>query len=105
MRPVSRVPLVCRGPGVLRFGTVPAPGPVPAPVPVPLPVMSLGAVFAGMLPNPPLTVDQVRLLAVDNVVGYEAKGLGDLGITATPVAAILPEYMGCYRPGGQFARR
>ena len=74
-------------------------------VPVPLPVMSLGALFAGMLPNPPLTVDQVRLLAVDNVVGYEAKGLGDLGITATPVAAILPEYMGCYRPGGQFARR
>lgn len=74
-------------------------------VPVPLPVMSLGAVFAGMLPNPPVTVDQVRLLAVDNVVGYDAKGLGDLGITATPVAAILPEYMGRYRPGGQFSKR
>jgi len=74
-------------------------------VPVPLPVMSLGAVFAGLLPNPPLTVDQVRLLAVDNVVGYDAKGLSDLGITATPVSAILPEYMGCYRPGGQFAKR
>ena len=74
-------------------------------VPVPGPVMSLGAVFAGLLPNPPLTVDQVRLLAVDNVVGYDAKGLSDLGITATPVAAILPEYMGCYRPGGQFAKR
>lgn len=74
-------------------------------VPVPLPVMSLGAVFAGLLPNPPLTVDQVRLLAVDNVVGYDAMGLSDLGITATPVSAILPEYMGCYRPGGQFAKR
>lgn len=74
-------------------------------VPVPLPLMSLGAVFAGMLPNPPLTVDQVRLLAVDNVVGYDAKGLADLGITATPVAAVLPDYMGCYRPGGQFAKR
>lgn len=74
-------------------------------VPVPLPVMSLGAVFAGLLPNPPVTVDQVRLLAVDNVVGYDAKGLADLGITATPVSAILPEYMGCYRPGGQFSKR
>lgn len=74
-------------------------------VPVPLPVMSLGAVFAGLLPNPPVTVDQVRLLAVDNVVGYDAKGLADLGVTATPVSAILPEYMGCYRPGGQFSKR
>ena len=74
-------------------------------LPVPLPLMSFGAVFAGMLPNPPLTVDQVRLLAIDNVVGYDARGLADLGITATPVSAILPDYMGCYRPGGQFSKR
>ena len=74
-------------------------------LPVPLPLMSFGAVFAGMLPNPPLTVDQVRLLAIDNVVGYDARGLADLGITATPVLAILPDYMGCYRPGGQFSKR
>ena len=74
-------------------------------LPVPLPLMSFGAVFAGMLPNPPLTVDQVRLLAIDNVVGYDARGLADLGITATPVSAILPDYMGRYRPGGQFSKR
>ncbi|MGC6518702.1 MAG: complex I NDUFA9 subunit family protein [Candidatus Puniceispirillaceae bacterium] len=74
-------------------------------IPVPLPLMSLGALFTGMLPNPPLTVDQVRLLAMDNVVGHKARGLDDLGITPTPVSAILPEYMGCYRPGGQFSRR
>ncbi len=73
-------------------------------VPVPLGLMSLGAMFTGLLPNPPLTVDQVRLLAVDNVVSDGARGLADLGIAPTPVAAILPDYMGCYRPGGQFSR-
>ena len=73
-------------------------------VPVPLGLMSLGAMFTGLLPNPPLTMDQVRLLAVDNVVSDGARGLSDLGIAPTPVAAILPDYMGCYRPGGQFSR-
>ena len=74
-------------------------------VPVPLPLMRLGAIFTGLLPNPPLTVDQVRLLAIDNVVGHNARGLNDLGITATPVSAIIPGYLGCFRPGGQFAKR
>jgi uncharacterized protein YbjT (DUF2867 family) len=74
-------------------------------LPVPLPIMSLGAVFAGLLPNPPVTVDQVRLLAMDNVVSAGARGLDELGVTPTPVAAILPEYLSRYRPGGQFASR
>ena len=73
-------------------------------VPVPLGLMSLGAMFTGLLPNPPLTMDQVRLLAVDNVVSDGARGLADLGVAPTPVSAILPDYMGCYRPGGQFSR-
>ena len=74
-------------------------------IPVPLPLMSLGAVFTGLLPNPPLTVDQVRLLAMDNVVGHGSRGLDELGITPTPVAAVIPSYLGCFRPGGQFSRR
>ncbi|MDA7599817.1 complex I NDUFA9 subunit family protein [Alphaproteobacteria bacterium] len=73
-------------------------------VPVPLSVMSFGAVFAGLLPNPPVTVDQVRLLAMDNVVSQDAAGLSDLGIVATPVETILPSYLGRFRPGGQFSR-
>ena len=73
-------------------------------VPVPLGVMRLGAIFAGMLPNPPLTVDQMRLLESDNVVGKKAKGLADLGIEATPVDTILPGYLSRFRPGGKFAR-
>jgi NADH dehydrogenase len=74
-------------------------------VPVPLAMMSFGAIFTGLLPNPPLTRDQVRLLAVDNVAADGAAGFAELGITPTPVATIIPEYLGSYRPGGQFSRR
>ena len=74
-------------------------------VPVPLGVMSLGAMVTGMLPNPPLTRDQVRLLAVDNVVADDARGLAELGVMPTPVEAIISDYLACFRPGGQFARR
>ena len=74
-------------------------------VPVPLGAMSLGAMITGLLPNPPLTMDQVRLLAVDNVVSDEARGLADLGIVQTPVDTIIPGYLSCFRPGGQFSRR
>ncbi len=74
-------------------------------VPVPLGVMSLGAMVTGLLPNPPLTLDQVRLLAIDNVVSEDARGLAELGIAPTPVDAIIPGYLSCFRPGGQFARR
>ena len=74
-------------------------------VPVPLAAMSLGAMITGLLPNPPLTMDQVRLLAVDNVVSEDAPGLADLGIAPTSVDAIIPGYLSCFRPGGQFSRR
>lgn len=59
--------------------------------------------FLGLLPNPPITLDQLRMLGGDNVVSEDAKGLGDLGITPTLVEAILPSYLHQYRPKGQFA--
>ncbi len=37
-------------------------------LPVPMPLARIMAAFAGMLPNPPLTRDQLTLLAHDNVV-------------------------------------
>ena len=73
-------------------------------LPVPLSLMSFGAVFAGLLPNPPVTVDQVRLLAKDNVVSDGALGFADLGITPASADTILPTYLGRFRPGGEFAR-
>ena len=73
-------------------------------MPVPLWAMRCGALFTGLLPNPPLTVDQVRLLAGDNVADPMRLGLLEIGITPTPVDTILPQYLARFRPGGRFAR-
>ena len=72
-------------------------------VPVPFFAMSCGASIAGLLPNPPITVDQVRLLKCDNIVSKGARTLSDLGVTPTCVDAVLPTYLDRYRPGGLFA--
>ena len=71
-------------------------------VPVPFLVLSCGAAFAGLLPNPPITRDQVRLLKRDNIVGKGARNLADLGVTATCIDVVLPTYLDRYRPGGLF---
>lgn len=71
---------------------------------VPLSIMSFGAVFAGLLPSPPVTVDQIKLLKMDNIVAKNALNLADMGITATNMDAILPSYLARFRPGGQFSR-
>lgn len=60
--------------------------------------------FLGLLPNAPITLDQLKMLKKDNVVSEDSKGLSDLGITPTPVEAILPSYLHHYRPKGQFAQ-
>ncbi|WP_416898774.1 MAG: complex I NDUFA9 subunit family protein [Minwuia sp.] len=72
---------------------------------VPLPfaaALPLGAVMQ-FLPNPPLTLDQVKQLGHDNVVSDGAPGLAELGISApTPMQAIAPSYLARYRkPGSQ----
>ena len=57
------------------------------------------------LPNPPITEDQLAMLATDNVVAEGAKGLSDLGREPTPLAAIAPEYLVKYRRHGRFSRK
>ncbi|HEY2482887.1 MAG TPA: complex I NDUFA9 subunit family protein [Caulobacteraceae bacterium] len=52
---------------------------------------------------PPLTSDQVELLRTDNVVSAGAIGLADLGVTPTPVEAVIPSYLYRFRKGGQYA--
>lgn len=61
------------------------------------------AVTLGLVHNGLMTRDQVRNLARDNVVGADAKGFADLGISATPMETVLPEYLWRYRPSGQYA--
>lgn len=48
------------------------------------------------------TPDQITLLMQDNVVSPTARGLQDLGITPTDMAAVLPGYLWRFRPSGQF---
>ena len=73
-------------------------------LPVPFAALALGASVVGMLPNPPLTIDQLKLLKVDNVVAEGALKLADLGIVATCIDAVVPSYLARYRPGGLFRR-
>ena len=63
----------------------------------------LGRTLTGGLVKGPLTRDQVRNLAVDNVVGPDAQGFTALGITPTSMAAVLPDYLWRFRPSGQYA--
>lgn len=72
-------------------------------IPVPFWLARMQAFFLQMLPNPLLTVDQVRLLENDTIVGEGARGLSDLGITPTPAEIVLPTYLARFRPLGQFA--
>jgi NADH dehydrogenase len=60
------------------------------------------AVSGGLIENKMLTRDQVRNLALDNVVADDAKGFADLGIEPTPMASVLPEYLWRFRPSGQY---
>jgi len=53
-----------------------------------------------LVPGKPFTRDQLSLLQQDNVVAPGALGLADLGITATPVELIVPDYLDRYRQGG-----
>jgi NADH dehydrogenase len=61
------------------------------------------AVTLGLIGNSVLTRDQVKSLRTDNVVAPGAKGFADLDIAPTAMASVLPEYLWCYRPSGQYA--
>ena len=71
-------------------------------VPLPFALAAAQARFLELLPVPPLTRDQVRMLRRDNVVSEGALTLADLGIAPTAAEVILPTYLDRYRPGGRF---
>ena len=76
-------------------------------IPEPFWLAKLQAFFLQLLPKPPLTIDQVRLLQTDNVVSEAAKRarrtLDALGIEAIAIEAVVPDYLEQYRPRGQFS--
>lgn len=57
----------------------------------------------GLISNGLLTRDQLRLLAVDNVVAPGARGFADLGIDPVAFESVIPEYLWRFRPSGQYA--
>lgn len=73
-------------------------------LPVPFGLAEFMATFMTLLPNPPLTRDQVKLLREDNVVSGE-NALDTLGIAPHAVELILPTYMDMYRKGGRWGRK
>jgi NADH dehydrogenase len=62
-------------------------------VPVPFFVWDTLAALMAVLPNPPLTRDQVKLMKRDNVIEGKALTLEDLGIGPVSVEEILPTYI------------
>jgi NADH dehydrogenase len=73
-------------------------------LPLPIGIAKFQAFFLGLLPNPALTLDQVKMLQHDNVVTKSAKGLKTLKIAPTSIEAVLPKYCVHYRPQGQFTK-
>jgi NADH dehydrogenase len=75
--------------------------------PVPFPIAGLlgraGDLAAKAGLPPPITVDQVQMLKVDNVVAPGALGLADLGVTPHALETVIGSYLYRYRRGGQYA--
>ena len=76
-------------------------------IPEPFWLAKLQGAILQMLPNPPLTLDQVRMLETDNVVSDAAKQDGrtleGLGVEPVAVEAVVPDYLERFRPKGQFS--
>lgn len=72
-------------------------------VPLPYCIADLQGAILGLLPVPPLTRDQAKLLRADSVVSGKALDLKALGIAPTAVEAVLPTYMDRYRVRGRFS--
>jgi uncharacterized protein YbjT (DUF2867 family) len=61
-------------------------------IPVPFSVWKFASAAASLLPRPPLSRDQVILMQNDNVVSDKTLSLEDLGVCATALEQILPQY-------------
>jgi NADH dehydrogenase len=78
-------------------------------VPVPWWVANLQASVLGLLPNPPLTKDQILQLRQHNIVSEAAikanRTLAGLDIQPQSIGTILPSYLWRFRAAGQFQRK
>lgn len=76
-------------------------------VSLPFWLAGLQARFLQLLPSPPLTVDQVRLLKSDSIVSQsaiaEARTIEALDIKPVAMEAVIPAYLERFRPKGEFS--
>jgi uncharacterized protein YbjT (DUF2867 family) len=68
---------------------------------LPLGLARMQAAVLERLPGKLLTTDQIKLLQCDNVVARGALDLASLGIVATPMDLVVPDYLVRFRPGGK----
>ena len=68
-------------------------------LPIPMAIARIQASVMEHLPGKPLTRDQLKLLARDNIAG-DLPGLSALGIVPTPVEQIVPSQLARFRPNG-----
>jgi NADH dehydrogenase len=69
-------------------------GKKPLLVPVPFGLWRALAYVAEMLPQPPITRNQVELMQIDSVASPGAPGFDDLGISPTSLEDVLPAIVG-----------
>ncbi len=72
--------------------------------PLPLPLAEISAKFLQIMPNPLLTIDQLKLLKYDNVASDKYKTNSDIG--SPPIRYFSEEvkkYCYMWREGGQFS--
>ena len=65
----------------------------PTLIPIPFAAWHALAWFAEMLPNPPVTRNQVELMQIDSVASPEVPGFAELGISPLSIEEILPEIL------------
>ena len=69
-------------------------------IPIPFWYLKIVGWLLQKFPAPLLTYDQVMQLKIDNVVSQKTKKLSDLGVNATPVESILPQYLTRFKKAG-----
>ena len=69
-------------------------------VEIPMGLARVQARLGELLPNPPLTRDQLILLGRDNVAARDLPGLAELGIVPKAVEAIMPPLLARFQAGG-----
>ena len=75
-------------------------------IPLPLFLAKLSAVFFQLLPNPLLTLDQLRLLKYHNVASGKYKTNIDIGIPSVcKFDEEVEKYAFMWKEGGQFSRK